>query len=343
LTILPYKIIVALAQGSVVDIPSNLFSQVYKVAKEGKLLSLLCNYIENVPEEFRLYLEKRCLLTEFYSEYLRIIAEELSSEGLEYYIFKTVKSFAYDITDLDLLFIDRKEMLSASKLLIERHKFKPISKGTYSISLRKTVKSLDVDLDLQTKIAAGIFEYIVISDIKKRLGGEIGYMKNGLNLLCPELELGVIVGHAFYKDFQISLANILHSTYLLRTINKAVVKVIFANYPYLIRPIKMLSLLTNLLQMTLHNNENSLTRKHHGSTEYAPLIKSFYKSITNYNGHFNIPLILSMDVYRETIYMLVKRRQYSQLKEIARLPQSRGISQVLRRIKVLPPEEPFRV
>jgi len=343
LTALPYKTIVALARGSTVNIPSNLLPQVYKVAKEGKLLSLLCNCIEDIPEEFRLYLEKRCLLTELYREHLRIIAEELNLKGLEYYIFKTVKPFAYDMTDIDLLFINRKEMLSASKLLIEKHKFKPISKGTYSISLRKTLGDLDVDLDLQTKIAAGTFEYIVISDIKKQLGGEIGYMINGLNLLRPELELSVIMGHAFYKDFQISLANILYFIHLLKTIDKEAIKVIFVSYPYLARPFKILSFLTNLLQMALHSSNSSIMRKFQGDMEYVLPAKSFYKSIINYNGYFNIPLILSMDVYRETIYVLIKRRQYSQLKEIVCLPRSRGIRQLLTRIGALPPEEPIRV
>lgn len=343
MTTLPYKVIIALTQRSIVNIPNNILLQVYKIAKEGKLLSLLCDCIEDLPEKFRLYTKKRCSLTELYREHLRIIAEELSLKGLGYYIFKTVKPFAYDMTDIDLLFVNRKEMLFAAKLLIEKHKFKPISKGTYSISLRKTVGDLDIDLDLHTKIAAGTFEYFIISDIKKQLGGEIGYMRNGLNLLRPELELCVIVGHAFYKDFTISLANILHFMHLLETIDRKVVKIVFANYPYLARPFKMLSFLTNLLQMVLHSNKDSIMRRFQGSVEHVLLAKSFYKSITNYSGSFNIPLVLSMNVYRETIYMLIKRRQYSQLEEIVNLPRSRGIRQLFMRIGALPPEEPIKV
>ena len=328
-------------RGSKVNISRELFPRIFKIAKEGKLLSLICNYVEDFPEDFKPYLEKRCLLTKFYYECLRIVAEELNSKGVEYYIIKTIKPFAYDMTDLDLLIIDGKEMLFASKILVEKHGFKPISKGTYSISLRKIVEGLDIDLDLQTRIAAGTFEYIVVSDIKKQIGG-IGYIKDGLNLLRPELELCTVIGHAFYKDLTISLANILHARFLLGIINRGTLSIIFDNYQYLVKPFKLLNTIINLLQGLLYTNKSN-AKFEQGGLEYLLISKSVYETLEKGRGIFNIPLTLVASTYMETANKLIKGHRYHQLEELLTLPHSRGIALLFRRMGVLPPEETIRI
>jgi hypothetical protein len=250
--LLIYKTVISFALNNItidnVDKESMLL--LFKIAREGKLLSTFCKYmeyfLEYLPEDYKSYLRYRCTLTRFYNTYLETVGEELNSKDIEYYIFKTIKPFAYDMTDIDILFIRRKGMLLASKLLINKHGFKPIARGTHSIALRKTINGFDIDLDLQTKISAGTFEYLPILNIKNHLG-EIGYIKNNLKVLRPELELSIIAGHAFYKDFTISLASILHAWYLFDTVNKSILSTILSFHQHMVKPLKYLAFLGTLI------------------------------------------------------------------------------------------------
>jgi hypothetical protein len=334
--------IMNLAKGIKTTIQNISEHSLFKVAKEGKMLSLFCDYKDIFTGSSREYLEKRCLLTKLYTKHLAIIGEELYTNGIVYYVFKTLKAFPYDMTDLDLLFIDRKDMLQASKVLIEKHGFKPIARGTYSISLRKTIREHDIDLDLQTKIAAGTFEYIEISNIKK-IVGEIGYTSGELSLLRPELELIIVLGHAFYKDFSISLANILYFEYLLGITNKGVLEVVFKYYPYLLKPFKLLNYLTHSLREAIYTDKYAVADEAGNNLEYLLIRKSIYKTLRKEQGVFPLPLLIVAINYVETARMLAENRKFRQLHELLNLPRSRGVGLLFRRIGMLPPEETIRM
>jgi hypothetical protein len=341
-SLLPYRIIMNLTKGIKTPIPNIPEHSLFKVAKEGKMLSLFCDYRDIFTGRRREYLEKRCLLTKLYTEHLAIIGEELYTNGLVYYVFKTLKAFPYDMTDLDLLFIDRREMLRASKVLIEKHGFKPIARGTYSISLRKTIRELDIDLDLQTKIAAGTFEYIEISNIEK-IVGETGYTRGKLSLLRPELELIVVLGHAFYKDFSISLANILYFEYLRGITNKGVLEAVFKYYPHLLKPFKLLNYLTHSLRDAIYADKYMIADEAGNNLEYLLIRKSIYKALRKKQGAIPLPLLTIANNYVETARMLIENRKFRQLRELLNLPRSRGVGLLFRRIGILPPEETIRM
>jgi len=341
-SLLSYRMIMNLAKGIKTTIQNIPEHSLFKVAKEGKMLSLFCNYKDIFTGRSRECLEKRCLLTKLYTEHLAIMGEELYTNGLVYYVFKTLKAFPYDMTDLDLLFINRKDMLRASKVLIEKHGFKPIARGTYSISLRKTIRELDIDLDLQTKIAAGTFEYIEISNIKK-IVGEIGYTSGELSLLRPELELIVVLGHAFYKDFSISLANILYFEYLLGITNKSVLEAVFKYYPHLLKPFKLLNYLTRSLRDAIYADKYVVADEAGNNLEYLLIRKSIYKALRKEQGVFPLPLLTVANNYVETARMLAENRKFRQLRELLNLPRSRGVGLLFRRIGMLPPEETIRM
>jgi hypothetical protein len=334
--------IMNLAKGIKTAIQNIPEHSLFKVAKEGKMLSLFCDYKDIFTGRSREYLEKRCLLTKLYTEHLAIIGEELYTNGLVYYVFKTLKAFPYDMTDLDLLFIDRKDMLRASRVLIEKHGFKPIARGTYSISLRRTIRELDIDLDLQTKIAAGTFEYIEISNIKK-IVGEIGYTSGELSLLRPELELIVVLGHAFYKDFSISLANILYLEYLRGITNKGVLEAVFKYYPHLLKPFKLLNYLTRSLRGAVYADKYVVADEAGNNSEYLLIRKSIYKALRKEQGVFPLPLLTVAINYVETARMLIENRKFGQLRELLNLPRSRGVGLLFRRIAMLPSEETIRM
>jgi hypothetical protein len=340
--LLPYRIIMDFATGIRITVPGESASLVFKVAKEGKLLSLFCDYMDVFTGFNRRYLEKRCLLTKLYTEHLDIVGEKLNASGIEYYVFKTFKPFAYDMTDLDLLFMNRKDMLLASKMLIEICGFKPIARGTYSIALRKTIGGLDIDLDLQTRIAAGTFEYVEVSNIKNIMR-EIGYTSRKLSFLKPELELVVITGHTFYKDFSISLANILYFDYLRRTINRSILNTILEHYPYLLKPFKLLDYFVNSLQDTIHIGKYPITSDSMKCLECLLMRKSICEVLRKEQGTFPLPLPIAARNYIETANTLVKNHKYNQLYELLNLPRSRGVGLLFRRIGVLPPEETLRV
>lgn len=344
--ILPFRIIVehsqSLIPGTIVQGNSDIFAQVFKITKEGKLLSLFCNYMEHFPRHLKTYLKKRCQLTKLYQKYLMIIAEELNSEGIEYYVFKTVKPFAYDMTDIDILIPNKRELFITSRRLMRKYGFRIISKGTYSVTLRKTINEFDIDLDLQTRIAAGTFEYIVNSDLKKQIG-DIGYISNGLSLLRPEIELTVVIGHTFYKDLEIPIANILHARDLLKIIDKHRLGVILSNYRYLLRAFKLLNYIVSIFHKILNTDVDVEKRSFQKDREYFIMARSFYSAIKEMRGSIKIPLVLVAELYGETIKILVESRRYTQLKEIINLPRSRGIGLLLRRIGFLPPEETIKV
>jgi hypothetical protein len=340
-TLLPYRVIMDLARGIKVTIPS-ISDLLFRVAKEGKILSLFCDYRDIFTGRNREYLEKRCLLTKLYTELLAIIGEELNTNGIVYYVFKTLKPFPYDMTDLDLLFIDRREMLHASKVLIKKHGFKPIARGTYSISLRKIIKGLDIDLDLQTRIAAGTFEYIEISNIEK-IVDEVGYTSGKLNLLRPELELIVVMGHTFYKDFSISLANTLYFKYLRGTIDKGVLETIFKYYPHLIKPFKLLKYLIYYLQNAIYADKYLTTDRTENNLEHLLIRKSVHKALREKRGTFLLPLFTIVNNYVETTRILIENNRYRQLHELLNLPRSRGVVLLFRRLCELPPEETIRM
>jgi len=339
---LPYRTIIDLIRGIKTTIPGSPDHSFFKVAKEGKLLSLFCEYRDIFTGRSREYLEKRCLLTELYAKYLAIVGDELNANGIVHYIFKTLKPFPYDMTDLDLLFVDKREMLLASKVLIEKLGFEPIARGTYSISLRKTVKGLDIDLDLQTRIAAGTFEYIEIPGIRK-IVGKLGCGSGKLNLLRPELELIVVLGHAFYKDFSISLANILYFEYLREISNKGVLEDIFKYYPYLLKPFKLLNHLACSLRNAIYAGKYLVVDEAENNLEYLLIRKSVYKALKKKQGEFPLPLFIIANNYMKTTRTLIENCRFRQLLELLNLPRSRGVGLLFRRIGMLPPEETIRL
>jgi hypothetical protein len=340
-TLLPYRVIIDFIKGIKTTIPGVLEHSLFKVSKEGKLLSLFCDYRDIFTGRSREYLEKRCLLTKLYTEHLAVIGEELNTNGVVYYVFKTLKPFPYDMTDLDLLFIDKRDMLLASKALIEKYGFKPIARGTYSISLRKTIRGLDIDLDLQTKIAAGTFEYIEISNIRK-IVDETGYTSGKLSLLRPELELIVVMGHAFYKDFSISLANILYFDYLRRTISGSILNAILEHYPYLLKSFKLLNYFVNSLLDIIHTGKCYTISDPNSSLEYLLMRKSICEAFRKKQGFFPLPLLIVATNYVKTTTILIKNHKNHQLYELLNLPRSRGVGLLFRRIGALPPEETIR-
>jgi len=341
-SLLSYRMIMNLAKGIKTTIQNIPEHSLFKVAKEGKMLSLFCDYRDIFTGRSREYLEKRCLLTKLYTEHLAIIGEELNTNGVVYYVFKTLKPFPYDMTDLDLLFIDRREMLQASKVLIEKHGFKPIARGTYSISLRKTIRGLDIDLDLQTRIAAGTFEYIELSNTRKTVG-ELGYTSGKLSLLRPELELIVVMGHAFYKDFSISLANILYFEYLRGITNKGVLETVFKHYPHLLKPFKLLNYLIHSLWDAIYADKYLITDEAENNLENLLIRKSVHKALRKKQGAFPLPLLTIVNNYVETARMLIENHKFRQLHELLYLPRSRGVGLLFRRIGILPPEETIRM
>jgi len=343
--ILPFKIIVELSQSSASGITtqtdSNILARVFKIAKEGKLLSLFCNYVEHFPRHFMVYLKKRCLLTKLYQDYLKIVSEELNFEGIEYYVFKTVKPFAYDMTDIDILIPNKKELIKATNMLMRKYGFRVIKKGTYSISLRKVIGGFDVDLDLQMRVATGTFEYIVISDLKQMEG--IGCVSNRLHLLRPEIELLIVVGHTFYKDFEISLANILYARYLLKRVNKHYLSKVLSEYRYLLRPFKLTNFIVNTFHYILNAGTISKRQSSQEEIVYYIMERIIYNSIKELRGNIRIPLILAAKLYGEVIKVLAENHRYTQLREIVSLPRSRGTGILFRRIGLLPPEETIKV
>jgi|GEM_PF-2569569 hypothetical protein len=315
--------------------------QVFYMAKEGKMLSLFCNFIDYFPIEFQPYLEKRCSLTDLYLKYLEIISEELNNEGVEYYIFKTIKPFAYDMTDIDILIIEKKDMLITSGILMKKLGFRVVSKGTYSLTFRKTINGFDIDIDLQSRISAGTFEYIFVSETK-RIIGNIGYTKNGLSLLKPELELAIIAGHVFFKDLSVSLADLISADYLIKTADKKTLITILEHNKHMSTPFSMMYYLTNVFERIFSDDLQS-----YPSDKCSPklilLARHSLNQLRECNGRIIIPIFLSIEIYLETLATLIEEHHYKQLLEIVEMPQSRGIKLFFRRLGFLSQEEAIRV
>jgi hypothetical protein len=314
---------------------------VFRMSKEGKMLSLFCSFINYFPMEYRPYLEKRCKLTSLYLKYLKIISEELGNEGIEYYIFKTIKPFAYDMTDIDVLIVKKKDLLKASGILIKKLGFRIVSKGTYSLTFRKTVNGLDIDIDLQSRVSAGTFEYISISETK-RIMDDIGYIRNGISLLRPELELVIITGHVFFKDLSVSLADLIYADLLIKIINEKDFITILEYNRHLIMPFGVMHYLTSVFKGNFSNDfQSRLPDKY--SKKFMPLARHVLNRLKECGGRITIPLSLSIEVYLEVMSAYIRERHYKRLLEIIKLPQSRGVKLLFRRLGILPQEEAIRI
>lgn len=328
--------------GGLSDMKSKTASeQVFRMSKEGKILSLFNNFINYFPIEFQPYLEKRCDLTNFYLEYSRAISEELNTGGVEHYIFKTIRPFAYDMTDIDILIVGKKDMLAASGILTKKLGFRVVSKGTYSLTFRKSINGFDIDVDLQSRVSAGTFEYISISETKRTIG-KIGYIRNGMSLLRPELELAVITGHVFFKDLAVSLADLIYTDYLIKIVDEKNLTTILEHNKHLITPVSMMYYLTNVFREILSDKDFRKSFPDKCSKKIMLLAYHALNQLRKCNGHITIPLLLSISVYLETFTALIKERRYKQLLEIVKMPQSRGVKLFFRRLRILPQEETIR-
>ena len=324
------------------DMKSKTISeQVFRMAKEGKMLSIFCNFIDYFPKEFQPYLKKRCSLTNLYLEYLKIISKELSTKGIEHYFFKTIKPLAYDMTDIDVLIIEKKDTLTASEVVMKKLGIKVVSKGTYSLTFRKTVNGLDVDIDIQSRISAGTFEYISISEVKRTVG-EIGYIKNDISLLRPELELTIITGHSFFKDLVVSLADLISAGYLIKTADKKTLTIILKHNKHMIMPFSMIYYLTNIFK-DIFSDDLQSNPSDKCSTKFMLLTQHTLNQLRECNGRITIPLFLSIEVYLKTLAILIEEHRYKQLLEIVEMPQSRGVKLFFRRLGFLPQEETIRI
>jgi hypothetical protein len=328
--------------GRLSDMKSKTISeQVFRMLKEGKMLSLFCNFIDYFPIEFQPYLEKRCSLTNLYLEYLKTLSEELNIGGVEYYVFKTIKPFAYDMTDIDILIVGKKDMLAASGILMKKLRFRVVNKGTYSLTFRKTINGFDIDVDLQSRVSAGTFEYISISETKRTIG-EIGYIRNGMSLLRPELELAIIAGHVFFKDLAVPLADLIYTDYLIKTVDEKTFTIILEHNKHLITPFSMIYYLTYVFKKIFSNDfRNRLPDKY--SKKFIPLARHALNQLRECSGRITIPLLLFIEVYLETIATLIGEHHYKRLLEIVKMPQSRGVKLFFRRLGVLPQKETIRV
>jgi hypothetical protein len=173
--------------------------------------------------------------------------------------------------------------------------------------------------------------------------GEPGYTRGKLSLLRPELELIVVLGHAFYKDFSISLANILYLEYLRGITNKGVLEAVFKYYPHLLKPFKLLNYLTHSLRDAIYADKYLITDEAGNNLEYLLIRKSIYKALRKKQGTIPLPLLTIANNYVGTARMLIENRKFRQLCELLNLPRSRGVGLLFRRIGVLPPEETIRM
>lgn len=304
---------------------SVAIDKIFQISKEGKILSVFCNFIDAFPENLRPYLKRRCTLTRLYLRYLKIISEELKRRGVEHYIFKTWRPFPYDLTDIDILLTNKKPVISAAKALIKNLGFKVISKGTYSLALRKSINGFDIDVDLQPSVCAGTFEYFPV--LEKRKVIDIGYIKEEIPLLRPELELAIIAGHAVLKDFAISLADILYIDHLIKTSRDDFLSFVVGDYPYLIKSIEIMRDTVNIFKSVIISRSNS----NRMILRNAFLLKSLLHQFNVGRGFFTIPFIISAEVYLEAFFTLIKRHDYKRLLGLALLPKSKGIKTLFKR------------
>jgi len=306
---------------------------VFQISKEGKVLSAFCDVIDLFPENFQPYLKKRLELTRLYLKYLKVISEELNHGGIEYYVFKTTKPFLYDMTDIDILFVDKISMLKALKIITQKLGFKIISKGTHSLTLRRTINNFDIDVDLQPEIFAGTFNYISVSEMRKTIN-ELGYFKENICFLRPELELAVVAGHAIFKDFAISLANILYADYLLKVSEGQLLSLILKHNPHLIKPVEIIYDVVNVFKAIIVSNldTNLINQKN-------VLNATMIHQLSIGKGNFTIPFIVSIEAYLKAFLMSMESHNYKGLLEIVSLPRSRGVKILFRRLNLLPPDE----
>jgi hypothetical protein len=156
------------------------------------------------------------------------------------------------------------------------------------------------------------------------------------------LELIIIAGHVFFKDFIVSLADLIYADYLIRTIDEKDFITVLEHNKHLIIPFSTICYLTSVLKGNFSNDFQSCFPDKY-SKKFILLVRRALNQLKGCSGRITIPLSLSTEVYLKAMLAFIREHHYKQLLEIIKLPQSRGVKLLFRRLGILPQEETIGV
>jgi len=227
-------------------------------------------------------------------------------------IVKTLKPFEYVPDDVDILIIDDEHLQIFVDALLKQGYFVR-KKGTPEVTLRKVDGGTFVDLDIHTKMGAGPYEYIDKHYLwRRRVYGRLG----DEDVITPNDidELLIAAAHAILKEFTVTLADIIHIVSLI-FLNKRIVyeAISQARYTGLLKP---LGYLLSLAYQTLAYSLKEL--KQHG--------------ITTPKFPCKVPMTVVASAYLENLRYKLKVRRLRPIKELLKIPSSKGIGTLLRHV-----------
>lgn len=254
-------------------------------------------------------LQQRSYRYRIYLDEITRISKLFEINNINYVIIKTLSTFPRDIADIDILLNDEDDLKRAnyilSKIGYKRRKI-GLEQDLWSVMRNGVV----VDVELHTSVAAAEYEYfpkeVLIKNARK---------VNGIRIPSILDDLVLTSAHSVLKDLYITLADLLNFYLTLKKNKLEPVQIVkYAENLGLATPVKLyLSVLAWLTEPTsLDSNIKLLTQIRY---DLIPLRPQIYFVIYSY--------------LENTLYKLKNKSILSTLKELASLPQGRGIDALI--------------
>lgn len=284
---------------------SILDSELIDYAIKNKVLYLLGFYDERI-RNLQIWRD----LDTRYREQLKTIIELMDvSRKLEINIIivKTLKPFPYAPDDIDVLVINNKHLRKLVNYLMNRGYF-ILKKGTPEITIRKIIGRISIDLDIHTKMGAGPYEYIDKYYLWRRRSCK------RIDSTCvitpnPVDEFLIAAAHAVMKELSINIADTVHVLSLDRNLLASIRK-----------QAETIGLL-NAVESFIYLSIASIFRILVGDNKWKIRIDDF---------PIKVPWYMIMKSYLENISYRLRVQYTNPLRELFKIPSSRGISVILR-------------
>lgn len=275
-----------------------------KFAKINKVLYLLGLYDERI-QHFLEWQELEARRKEQRKAMAEVatIAEE---HHIDLMVVKTIKPFEYVPDDIDILIINNDTLNTFINKLLRKGYFLR-KKGTPEITLRKVIGNTFVDLDIHTKMGAGTYEYIDKYYLWRRRTYTV---INDTKIIIPNMidEFLITVAHAIIKELILIIADTLHVISLNKRMREEALKQ--AQKIGLYRATKFI---INIANKTL-----------------SIIPRNLYNHLDTIIYPYHVPMPIITSVYIENIIHRLKVHGITPLKEIVKIPSSKGIAILLR-------------
>ncbi len=136
---------------------------------------------------------------------------------MPYVIIKTIKTFPYVGSDIDVIVLNDSDFDGYIKDLIAAGYVPGGGSKKTELTMRKEINKFECLIDVHQTMSAGGIEYIP----KDLFEDNIEFTSEGQPITTPELDLVILMFHSVWKEFTLPLSDIVHFNDLLELIDES--------------------------------------------------------------------------------------------------------------------------